>query len=85
MPLTPRQKQVDKYVASETRRIAKLRKEQYLAHGHELVGALSDVQDALAAHRDNMPYVHAMHGQITLEEVKYLIVDPVMTKLGYES
>ena len=42
--------------------------------------ALKAVQDALAAHRDGIPYVHPTHGPLTLEEVKYVIVDPALAE-----
>lgn len=50
----------------------------------ELVAALDMVQEALAAHRDGSRVIvdHPEHGPITsLEEVKYLIVDPVLNTL----
>ena len=40
--------------------------------------ALLQVQNALACDRDGIPYVHPEHGEITLEEVKYLVVDKVL-------
>lgn len=50
----------------------------------ELVAALDMVQEALAAHRDGSRVIvdHPEHGPITsLEEVKYLTVDPVLNTL----
>ncbi len=40
--------------------------------------ALLCVQEALAAFRDGVPYVHPTHGQLSLEEVKYVLVDPAL-------
>jgi hypothetical protein len=39
---------------------------------------LRDVQQALACMRDGKPYIHPEHGVLTLEEVKYTIVDPAI-------
>jgi len=40
--------------------------------------ALRIVQDALAAFRDDQPFTLPGHGEVCLEEVKYLVVDPVL-------
>lgn len=45
------------------------------------VDALKQVQIALAAHRDGEKYVHPdhpEHGEMTLEELKYCVVDPAL-------
>lgn len=41
--------------------------------------ALGHVQDALACYRDKAQYVHPEHGAISLEELKYLVVDPLLS------
>lgn len=46
----------------------------------ELAEALTAAWNAIACHRDNVPYVHPVHGTLTLEEVKYLILDPALEK-----
>lgn len=46
----------------------------------ELLAALYCVQEALACDRDNVPYVHPIHGAMAMEEVKYLIVDAAIAK-----
>lgn len=46
----------------------------------DLLAALGDVQAALACLRDDVDYIHPKHGKISLEEVKYLIVDPAINK-----
>jgi hypothetical protein len=40
--------------------------------------ALTFVQYALAQYRDNLPIIHPVHGELTLEEVKYCVVDPAL-------
>jgi hypothetical protein len=40
--------------------------------------ALKIVQTALACARDGVPYIHPKHGDMRLEEVKYVFVDPVV-------
>lgn len=60
---------------------------EYLGDGvdPETVGtpqeALLEVQRLLACFRDKAPYVHPVHGQLALEEFKYLVVDPVVEQL----
>ena len=56
-----------------------------IAAAPDLLAALCDVQAALACHRDGVTYRHPVHGQIALEEVKYLIVDPVIAKATGEA
>jgi len=53
-------------MASSTTQIRKLRK------------ALRIVQAALAAHRDGLTINLPGHGEVCLEEVKYLVVDPAL-------
>lgn len=45
----------------------------------DLLAALIQVQLALAAHRDDQPFVYR-GGTLSLEEVKYCIVDPAIDK-----
>ena len=40
--------------------------------------ALRVVQSALAAHRDAQPFFLPYYGEVSLEEVKYLVVDPAL-------
>jgi len=40
--------------------------------------ALKFVQYALAQDRDGLPIRHPEHGEICLEEVKYIVVDPAL-------
>jgi hypothetical protein len=57
---------MSKRKASPATQIRKLRK------------ALRVVQDALAAHRDDQPFFLPYYGEVCLEEVKYLVVDPAL-------
>ncbi len=40
--------------------------------------ALEFIQTALANWRDEQPIIHSEYGELNLEEVKYLIVDPIL-------
>ncbi len=44
----------------------------------EMLHALQDVQECLACYRDNQEYKHRNHGVVSLEEFKYLVVDPAI-------
>jgi hypothetical protein len=43
--------------------------------------ALKEVQAALACFRDKKPYTHPVHGNISLEELKYLVVDTAIERI----
>ena len=51
-----------------------------IASAPDLYAALREVQRALACDRDGIPYAHPVHGRITLEEVKYTVVDPALSR-----
>ena len=51
-----------------------------IAAAPDLYAALREVQRALACDRDGIPYAHPVHGRITLEEVKYTVVDPALSR-----
>jgi hypothetical protein len=53
-----------------------------IASAGKLVEALGEVQTALACYRDEARYVNPEHGIITLEELKYLVVDPLLESIG---
>jgi hypothetical protein len=55
-----------------------------IAAAPDLLAALVKVQLALACYRDDQPFIHNGR-QLALEEVKYLLVDPVIDKALGES
>ena len=50
----------------------------------DLLETLRFVQLALANWRDGEDIIHPEHGILTLEEVKYLVVDPAISKAKQE-
>jgi len=46
----------------------------------DMLEALQEVQKALACFRDDEQYVHPVHGELCLEEVKYVLVDAAIAK-----
>ena len=67
----------DKIACDYARRIVK----RYNSH-NELVKALEFVQYALACWRDQEPITHIKHGVMSLEEVKYCIVDVTLDEIN---
>lgn len=50
--------------------------ETLLATSTPAYDAILEVQSALADYRDGRQYSHPKHGELSLEEVKYCVVDP---------
>lgn len=48
----------------------------------EMLDALIQVQVAFGCLRDGQHYIHPVHGPIAIEELKYLVIDPLLEKLA---
>jgi len=56
-----------------------------IAAAPPMAEALEAAQAAIAAERDGDAYVHPVHGPMTLEEVKYVLIDPALAKAKGEA
>ncbi len=62
--------------AEASRQLRELKPAVAVQYATDIV--LREVQRALECYRDKTPYTHPTHGTITLEELKYLVIDPVV-------
>lgn len=55
-----------------------------IASAPSMLRALKDLQEAITCFRDGRPYYHPVLGQLSMEELKYNLIDPLLEGLDPE-